>query len=488
MNNLKNDIEKKLKNAGADYSFTPIPESLPLDVASHAAYLKISMSQALATLLYRTDKGIVAVQRGADRKVDEAKLRELLGVKKLEMAKKQDLEELGVESGLVPLTGLDIPFYMDKVMMELGYVYGGSGAREFNLKIDPSDLQRINNAVVSEFTDQEVDVSNGKRRVFAGLRPTSELHVGNYLGSMKGMVELQDRLEFDCIFGVMDLHAIIVPYDAKDLQNQNRGVVLNLLGAGLDPKKCHLVIQSQLAPEHTELAYYLASKYPFSRLEDLPTYKDKKATYPNDVNVGLYYYPVLMAADILAYNAEYVPVGLDQEPHLEVAREMARNINRIFGTSLVEPKRFDTPGRNVPSIVGDGKMSKSKGGTILLTDSLEQIQAILAKATTDSGKGEKFPVEGPAANFVNFAELFLGHDRAMQLREEYKTTGLRYGDLKKELAEAIYKELKPIQERRKYFEEHPEEVDQILLEGREYAKNIADETLREVREKMGLTM
>lgn len=329
------------------------------------------------------------------------------------------------------------------------------------------------------------DNLSSQKRVFAGVRANARPHVGNYLGSIKGMVELQDK--YDCIFGVVDLHTVIVPYEPDKLQSQIRDVVLDFLGAGLDPKKCHIIIQSQLAAEHLELAYYLGAKYPFARIEDLPTYKDKKATYPNDVNVGLFYYPVLMAADILVYNAELVPVGVDQEPHLEVAREMARKANAMFGTSFVEPKRYDTPGRSVPSLVGEGKMAKSKGGTITLTDSLEEIKATLAKAVTDEGHGERFPETGPAANLVTFVELFQGHDRAMQYKEAYKTTGIRYGDLKAELAEAIYKELRPIQERRKYYEEHPEEVDRILAEGKEYAKKIADETLAEVREKMGLS-
>lgn len=323
-----------------------------------------------------------------------------------------------------------------------------------------------------------------KKRVFAGVRANARPHIGNYLGSIKGMVELQDK--YDCIFGVVDLHTVIVPYEPNQLQGQIRDVVLDFLGAGLDPKKCHIIIQSQLAAEHLELAYYLGAKYPFARIEDLPTYKDKKATYPNDVNVGLFYYPVLMAADILIYNAELVPVGIDQEPHLGVAREMARKANAVFGTNFVEPKRYDTPGRNVPSLTGEGKMAKSKGGTIILTDSLEEIKATLAKAVTDEGKGEKFPESGPAVNLVMLVELFEGRDRAQQYRQAYKVSGIKYNELKNELAEAIYKELAPIQERRQYFEQHPEGVDRILEEGKVYAKEIADETLAEVREKMGL--
>lgn len=323
-----------------------------------------------------------------------------------------------------------------------------------------------------------------RKRVFGGMRPSSKLHLGNYLGGAKGMIALQDREDFDCIFGVMVYHAITTPYDPKELVVNTKEVVLDYLAAGLDPKKCHVIIQSE---EHIVLSYLLATVYQVSRLEDLPTYKDKKIQFPDYVNLGLLYYPVLMAADILLYKAELVPVGIDQEPHLEVAREIARKFNAMFGENFPEPKRFDTPGRYVPSLLGEGKMSKSvEGSYINLTDNLETIKAKLAKAPTDSGKGEKFPSEGPAANVMAFVELFEGHDRAMQYKEAYKNEGLRYGDLKKELAEAIYKELAPIQEKRKYFEAHPEEVEQILAEGKEYASKIAQETLKEVREKMGL--
>jgi len=326
-----------------------------------------------------------------------------------------------------------------------------------------------------------------KKRVFSGTRPTGRLHLGNYLGAIKGYLELQSRDDLDCIYCVVDLHGITTPYDPKTFDQEVHDVVLDYLGAGLDPAKCHIIIQSALRAEHLELAYYLGTIYPVARLEDLPTYKEKKAQYPNYVNMGLLYYPVLMAADILLYKSVLVPIGKDQEPHLEVAREMARKFNSIYGQTFPEPQSYKTPAQYVPSLLGEGKMSKSiEGSYINLTDDLAAIKAKLAKAPTDSGKGEKFPNEGPAANIMTLVELFEGHDRAMQYKEMYKETGIKYQELKDELAQAIYKELQPIQERRKYFEAHPEEVERILDEGKEYASEIAQETLAEVREKMGL--
>ncbi len=325
-----------------------------------------------------------------------------------------------------------------------------------------------------------------KKRVFSGTRPTGRLHLGNYLGMVKGAIELQNRPDLDCLYCVVDLHGITTPYDTKTYASGIRTVVLDYLGAGLDPQKAHILVQSAVGAQHLELAYYFGTIYQVSRLEDLPTYKEKKTQHPDYVNMGLLYYPVLMAADILIYKSPLVPIGQDQEPHLEVTREIARKFNSMFGETFPEPQSFKTNAPIVPSLYGEGKMSKSKGDGIILTSSLEEIKAALAKVPTDSGKGEKFPAEGPLVNLLTFVELFEGHDRAMQYRERYKTTGIKYGELKTELAEAIYKELQPIQERRKYFEDHPQEVNQILKDGAEYARSIADETLKEVRQKMGL--
>ena len=338
--------------------------------------------------------------------------------------------------------------------------------------------------------------ATNKRRVFSGTRPTGRLHLGNYLGAVKGYIELQNRGDLDCIYCVVDLHGITTPYDPRTYQSGIRDVVLDYLGAGLDPSKCHIIIQSQLRAEHLELAYYFSTIFPVSRTEDLPTYKEKKLQHPDYVNIGLLYYPILMTADIALYKAELVPVGVDQEPHLEYAREVVRKFNSMFpsppagGSGQVtfpEPIRFDTPGRYVPSLTGEGKMSKSvEGSYISLADDLETIRDKLARAPTDIGKGEQFPKEGPVANLVNLVELFESRDRAQQYREAYKGEGIKYNGLKTELAEAIYKELAPIQEKRKYYEENSQLVDQILKEGRVYAKSIADQTLAEVRQKMGL--
>lgn len=328
-----------------------------------------------------------------------------------------------------------------------------------------------------------------KKVVYGGMRATGSgrLHLGNYLGGAKGMLALQD--EYDCVFSVVDAHAVTTPYDPKLLKEQVRNVVLDYLAVGLDPEKCKLEIQSQI-PQHAELAYYLSSVYPLAPLEDLPTFKEKKVQYPKNVTVALLNYPILMAADILLYKAELVPVGIDQEPHLEVAREIARKFNALYGETFPEPKRFKTMGEYVPSLLGKGKMSKTvEGSAIYLSDDLETIKKKLAKVVTDSGKeGGSVPKEGGVATLFTLLALFNKNDIHKKFKEDYEKGEIRYGDLKNYLAEAIFEELKPIQEKRKYFEENPQVVDEVLATSREACLTIASQTMREVKEKMGLPL
>ena len=324
------------------------------------------------------------------------------------------------------------------------------------------------------------------KRVFSGSRPRGRLHLGNYLGGIKGYIALQERGDLDCIYSVVDLHGITTPFEPKTYQQQIRDVVLDYLGCGLNPKKCHLMIQSQVL-EHVELAYLLGTIYPVSRIEQLPTYKDKKAENPDYINIGLFYYPILMAADILLYKAELVPVGKDQVPHIEVTREIARTFNRQFFNVFPEPQAHLMEGASVPSLKGEGKMSKSvEGSYILLTDDLATIRKRLATAPTDSGRGEKVPENGGVANLLALVELFEGKKAKQEYEKEYLGKGIKYKSLKEKLAVTIYKELKPIQERRKEFESKPKLVAEILEEGRVYCSKVAKETLLEVKKAMGL--
>lgn len=323
-----------------------------------------------------------------------------------------------------------------------------------------------------------------KRKVYSGIRATGRLHLGNYFGAVKGMLELQDQ--YDCVFSVVDLHAITTPYDAKTLKTNVREVVLDYLAAGLDPEKCLIEIQSKI-PEHTELAYLLSTIYPVSRLEDLPTYKDKKAQHPKYVNMGLLFYPVLMAADILLYKADLVPVGRDQEPHLEVAREIARKFNDMFGETFPEPQRFKTPGEYVPSLTGEGKMGKSTEGSFInLTDDLETIKKRLAAVPTDSGiLGGDVPKTGGVATLFTLLRILNKEDLYNKYAQDYRDKNIRYSEMKPEIADAIFEVLKPIQEKRAEIESSFD-LDGMIENHTKICREAAGQTLTEVKQKMGL--
>lgn len=326
-----------------------------------------------------------------------------------------------------------------------------------------------------------------KKRVLSGTRATGKLHLGNYLGAVKGYIALADNPDYETFYMVADLHSINTPYEPKDFQKNVRGVVLDYLAAGLDPEKSTIFIQSHI-PEHTELFYLFSTQVSVARMQHLPTFKEKIKLHPKNVNMALLNYPVLMAADILIYKANEVPVGIDQLPHLEIAREIARKMNQKYGTDFPEPEQFKTDGEYIPSLLGEGKMSKSvEGSYINLTDDLKTIKKKLAKVPTDSGKGSDIePETGGVVALFALVSSFQGDERMKEYARQRVTTGVRYQEVKEELAGAIYKELKPIQEKRKELEAKPEYVGKVIKEGAEKAQKVARKTLREVKEKMGL--
>ena len=321
--------------------------------------------------------------------------------------------------------------------------------------------------------------------VLSGIRATSRLHIGNYLGAVKGMLELQENSDFKTFFMVADLHAITTPYNKEKLQDQVKDVIKDYLSCGLNHEKSTLFIQSAVE-EHAVLSNLLSSVVTVARMQHLPTFKEKLKETSSSATMALLNYPILMAADILAYKATHVPVGVDQEPHLEVAREIARKTNSEYGTDFPEPVRYETPGGYVPSLTGEGKMSKSiEGSAIYLTDSLEQIEKSLAKVPTDTGKGEQIPTSRGVATLLYLVKFYEGNKKEEQYKKAYINEGLRYGDLKKELSFALYKKLEPIQQKRREYDAKPELVEKIIREGNVKAKQTAQLVVDDLKQKMG---
>ncbi|MGH7245330.1 MAG: tryptophan--tRNA ligase [Candidatus Levyibacteriota bacterium] len=475
---------KQLDALGMQYEVVEHPDLRKVEDVS--TFLHIPINDCAHTLIMQADGKFISVTLLSDSKLDIEKFKKEFGINKLRMATEDEFTSITkapVGAAQVYVEVIE-KSYVDKRVLEKEYVYGGTGSFFATIKYKSEDLKKMPHVVLAEVSA----LTKGKR-VYSGMRATGtgRLHLGNYLGGAKGMLALQD--EYDCIFSVVDAHAVTTPYDPKTLKDQVRNVILDYLAVGLDPEKCKLEIQSQI-PEHTELAYYLSSVYPLAPLEDLPTFKDKKAQYPKHVTVALLNYPILMAADILLYKGELVPVGIDQEPHLEVAREVVRRFNALYGETFPEPIRFKTNGEYVPSLLGTGKMSKTvEGSSIYLADDLETIKKKLAKVPTDSGTtGGEVPKEGGVASLFTLLALFNRDDMHKKFKHDYEDGKIRYGEMKNFLTEAIYKELQPIQEKRKYFEDHPEVVDALLEKSRLGCQKIAQATMREVKEKMGLPL
>lgn len=322
-----------------------------------------------------------------------------------------------------------------------------------------------------------------KKRVLSGIRATGRLHVGNYLGAVKGMLELQDDPAYETLYMVADLHTVTTPYKVEELRVNRNEVIIDYLAAGLDPENSIIFRQADVK-EHAELAFYFSSVVSIARMRHLPTFKDKVKQHPESSTMALLNYPILMSSDILVYKAGLVPVGVDQEPHLEVSREIARKMNEMYGMDFPEPKRFATKGEYVPSLKGEGKMGKSvEGSYINLTDSAEVIQKkVRSMPTATEAGGEMTP--GVKALFA-FANLFTPDDME-EYHDEFDAGTLRFSDMKDAVAAAIFAELRPLQERRKELEADRKYVDKVIKEGAEKAREIASKTVSEVKEKMGL--
>lgn len=321
--------------------------------------------------------------------------------------------------------------------------------------------------------------------IVSGMQPSGELHLGNYLGALKNWVHLQ--ADNRCFFTIVDLHAITAPYDAKALPERVLGLALDFLAAGIDPEKCTLFVQSHV-PEHAELAWLLNTICPLGELERMTQFKDKAEQHRESLNAGLFNYPVLMAADILLYQPDLVPVGEDQVQHVELTRVLVRKFNSTFGEYFKEPKVYEATVPRVMSLLDPTKkMSKSAGSGhyLALTDPPEVIHKKIAKAVSDEGGAG-----GMKSGGRNLLDLFkiLSEDKPLKqrLEQEYQAGELKYSELKPLLAETIIKLLEPMQARRHELAAKPQEVQRLLLAGRDKARLVAQKTLGEVKERMGL--
>jgi tryptophanyl-tRNA synthetase len=323
------------------------------------------------------------------------------------------------------------------------------------------------------------------KRVFSGMRPTGSLHLGNYLGALKNWLKLEKK--HDCLFCIVDYHAITTPFEPKEMKKNILELAKNYLAVGLNPKKSIIFVQSDV-PEVTELAWILNTITPIGELKRMTQFKEKVKEHPNYVNAGLFNYPVLMAADILLYKAEIVPVGEDQVQHVELTRTIARKFNKMFGFTFPEPKEFLTEAKRIMSLKDPTKkMSKTGDEGIALTDSEEIIWKKISTAVTDPARIRKTdPGEPKRCNLYTLHQYFSSEKEIEYVADGCRKAKIGCLDCKKILAKNIAKELEGFRKKYQELSKNEKYVWQVLKDGAKRAKKIASKTLTEVKKKIGL--
>jgi len=325
-----------------------------------------------------------------------------------------------------------------------------------------------------------------KKRVFSGIQPTGTIMIGNYLGAIKYWVAMQEN--YDNIYCIVDLHAITIPQDPKLLKARIREVTGLLIAAGIDPRRSIVFLQSHISA-HSELAWILNCFIPMGWMQRMTQFKEKSGKHKEQVSVGLFDYPALMAADILLYKTDVVPVGEDQKQHVELARDAAQRFNNFYGETFVlpEPVIPDVGARIMGLDDPTKKMSKSDdtlGHAVGLLDSPDAIRAKIMRATTDSLREIRFDESRPGIyNLLTIYHSFTGQS---QPEIESQFAGKGYGDFKKALAEVVIEGLRPLQESYRELTAEPGHIDAILAEGAAKARPLADKMLAEVKKRVGL--
>ena len=323
-------------------------------------------------------------------------------------------------------------------------------------------------------------------KVVSGIRPTGNLHLGNYYGAVKSFVKMQN--EYDCMFFIADWHSLTTHPTPENIQTSVRTILAEYLACGMDPDKCTIYVQSDVT-ETLELYLYLNMNTYLGELGRVTTFKEKARQQPDNVNAGLFTYPTLMAADILQHKAVKVPVGKDQEQNMEMARKCARRFNNIYNVEFFpEPQNFyfSDHAIKIPGLDGSGKMGKSEGNCIYLKDDAKTLKKKVMRAVTDNGPQEmNSPKPDVIQNLFTLMQVVSSEDTYNYFDSKWNDCTLRYGDMKKQLAEDLEKTVAPIRERIAEYSANVELLDKIALAGAEKARESASATLKEVRKIIG---
>lgn len=496
--NLKNEIGSILQKKKADFRFIPLPVELPPDIPSHAAFHGIKLANAMTTILYKTEKGMIGAVKRADTQIDEEKLKRLAGVTQLHYASKQDLASLGVEAGLVPYVGIAVAFFVDEKVMSVGKAYGTGGDRAFGMVMEARDIPRVNGGTVGDFTESEhpVGIPRGKR-FLSGITPSGDgsLHIGNYLGAVRQFIELSKSN--DTFLMVADLHGLTTIQDKKQLMHNIDTLVLEelslLLGfLGEEAFNKITFFRQSDVTMHTEFQSILNNVTPLGLLKRAHAYKDKlaKDVMEDDVNLGLFNYPILMASDILLYKPDLVPVGKDQKQHIEITRDIADRFNRIYKKPVLK-----LPDPYIPEAVavvlgtdGKRKMSKSLGNLISIFEEDTVIKKQVNGTYTDPTRVHATDPGHIEGNMVfSYLSYFGEHEKVEELKKQYIAGTVSDVAVKEYLLACLLQTFAPAREAYAKLKADPKRVKEILKAGQEKALSVATATMKEVRETIGVT-
>jgi len=497
--NVKNIVKPVLNNNNVTFKFISLPNERLVDIDAHAKLFGIEVKQIVSTLIYKTDRGLVAVQRRADMKVDIKKLCDVLNVPGAVLATGRELASLGVERGTVPLVGLTIPYYTDARVLDVDLIYGGSGEKEHKLSMKSQDMVRINKANIVDIarTDQHMQIPTDKR-LLSGITPSGDgsLHIGNYLGAVRQFVELAKKNETYLM--VADLHALTTVQDKKQLQHNIETLIVNelaLLRGFMTEEEFDRVVffrQSDV-PMHTECQSIINNVTSLGLLKRAHAYKDKlqKDVLEDDINVGLFSYPMLMAADILLYQAHIVPVGKDQKQHIEITRDIAERFNKIY-----KKQTFTLPEPYIPEEVavvmgtdGKRKMSKSLGNIIAMFESDDVIRKQVMGTYTDPTRKHATDPGHIEGNMVfAYLDYFGDKKRVAELKKQYQVGNVSDVEVKEYLYESLLTFFAPARKAYQELKSNPKLVKQILQRGQAKAMALASKTMKDVRDTTGITI
>ena len=460
------------------------------------AFLGIDASRGVSTLIFQTEKGTVAVLRRDDHQLSEDKLKQELAVTALRMCQPKEVLRLtGCEIGYVTPYNPDCTVLMDKTILEKEFVYLGTGSPEYDLKIAPKDLITFTKATVCDVI--ETGVVRTKRRMLSGITPSGDgcLHIANHLGAVRQFIQMAKA--YECFLFVADFHALTTVQNKEQLQKNVETLILeelSLLKGFLSDKEFENLTffrQSDIGL-HPELQTILNNVTPFGLLKRAHAYKDKlqKDVAEEEVNLGLFNYPILMAADILMYKPDLVPVGKDQKQHIEITRDIAERFNKTYKT-----KTFKLPDGYIPEEVavimgtdGKRKMSKSLGNIISIFDDEEIIKKQVMGCYTDPTRKHATDPGHVEGNMVfTYLDFFGDRQQVTSMKEEYKKGKISDIAVKEYLFESLMKTFTPARKRYEELRNQPEKVREILKRGAEHARTIAEQTIKEVREVTGIT-